>query len=165
MSRWTFVRRFLLFPLNVLQAVFGAGLVELALPRIQTTQPNMILLRGYLTSVAISLTSGYLIYRKWRRSEVLWVWTVGFLCFGSVFAILYFGDGSSASSLSFAFNQLSGLRCGEDTSSCKDWIVITIPLVRTAGYSAGGWLFAAWRQHGSENGGPTSARSRRNPAN
>jgi hypothetical protein len=118
--------------------VLGPAFIELTIPHIHATQLSTILWKEYLLSATISFLSGYFIYSKWLWREVLWVWAAGFAWFGLPALVLF-----SSSSLSFAFIQLSGLRCSESTSSCNDWIQFTIPFVRMACYSAGGWFFTA----------------------
>lgn len=156
-SRRRFIRPVLLFLLNVLQAVVGPTFVELAVPLLHATQLKAILWNEYLLSAAISAVCGYFIYRKWLWREVLWVWAAGFAWLGLPALVLL-----GSSGLSFAFSQLSGVRCGEDTSSCKDWIQFTIPFVRMVSYSAGGWVFIACGRYRRGTEGPRSLHDGKN---
>lgn len=158
MSLRRFIRRFLVFILNVLQAVFGPAFIELTIPHIHATQITTILWKEYLLSAIISFLSGYFIYRKWLWREVLWVWVAGLAWFGLPALVLF-----SSSGLSFAFRQLSGLRCAENSSSCNTWLEFTIPFARLACYSAGGWVFVACARYGREIEGGARVAERSNP--
>lgn len=123
------------FVLHLLVAVFATRMVESQLPFLLhlVDRRNLVLMED-CRGAAIALLSGYLAGLRWEPRIGKWTWVAGLSIFGwhALPALLHHD------SLNIEF---SGGACLSNpaSSECSNWMLYTLPLVRTVFYSIGAY--------------------------
>jgi hypothetical protein len=139
-----------LFLLNVVIASIATNVLVAPFARIDVNAiASSILKRDFLNAVA-AIALGYFVYHRWQPVSSRWVWLAGIFWFGRrafafwleqrAVSVMYQGH--------TIYWEMSGAGCNFDMQSCHDWIVYTLPLIRTTFYSAGAFYCSYVRKHG-----------------
>jgi hypothetical protein len=135
-----FVRTTGLYLLNLVVAAVVTDM--LASPFLHTASDGTMatMLKRDVVNGLAAFGLGYFVYRRWRQGSSKWVWVAGFCWFGQRAVRLWFAP--SPFGILYpdhtVFRQLSGSGCNSEMiQSCSDWIVYTLPLLRTTFYSFG----------------------------
>jgi len=129
-------RTIVAFLLNLANAIFGPGVMELAiLPNIGFSRSVVAWqARAWLFSISMAALLGYFTARKWSPRTALWVWTLPV-------ATLAIGGVTLASAGISFWRQFIAPDCLNDLQSCREFLTYTIPAVRGVAYSAAAWFW------------------------
>jgi len=134
------IRTFVMFLLNLANAIFGTGLLEpFILPNIGFSRSLAEWeVRAWVFSITLAALLGFLTFRRWRQRSAMWVWTlpVAFLAFG---AMAYAGREGSVMGGDSLWKHFIAPNCS-DRQSCRDFLIFIVPLARSVAYSAAAWL-------------------------
>jgi len=149
LSQWT--RTAGLFVLNFFVAAVFTYALSRPFIRFSSAAIVQSIWRNNIFDAIAAFGLGYFVYRRWGSSTSKWVWVPALLWFtqraitfwfeNRTFRVLH-GDHT-------IYWEMSGAGCVFDRQACSDWIVYTIPLIRTAFYSAGALFCAEYRRHES----------------
>jgi hypothetical protein len=138
------VRESGMFLLNLLLASVLPGILTSPFTHFDREALHASMYREALVTAITACGLGYFVYRGWRPVASKWVWVGGLCWFGQravrfwfdqrAFSILYRGH--------TIYWEMSGTGCDFDMQSCTDWMVYTIPFLRTIFYSLG--AFCCW---------------------
>jgi hypothetical protein len=132
-----------LYLTHLLTALFITAIVTTAIERAYRPRTALgTVQREWILSIACAAAIGLLMFRTWKWRPAMWVWVLPTLWFGLNILLLMNRFGG-------AWYYLSGVACAEGfarPSSCIEWLLATIPFIRTIAYSlgtlAGAYLFA-----------------------
>jgi hypothetical protein len=134
------IRTFFAFLLNLATAIFGTALLEsFILPNIGFSRSVAEWeVRAWVFSFTLAALLGFLTFRQWPQESAMWVWTlpVAFLTFG---ALAYMGQEGSVIGGDSFWKHFIAPNCS-DRQSCRDFLIFTVPLARSVGYSAAAWV-------------------------
>jgi len=134
------------FLLNVLNASIVSGILSSPFTHFGRDSIHAAILRDQLSNALAAFGLGYFVYRTWRPTASKWVWIAGLCWLGQravrfwyeqrTFSVIHVYQGPSI------FWEMSGNGCEFNYQSCHDFMVYTIPFLRTIFYSIG--AFCCW---------------------
>jgi hypothetical protein len=130
-------RGVVVFLLNLANAIFGTAVMESAiLPHIGFSRSVVEWeARAWLFSVTMAALLGYFTAKKWSPRSAKWVWTlpVAVLAFG---VLMYLANGGVS-----PWRHFIAPDCSNDRQSCRDFLIFTLPMVRSVAYSVAAWFW------------------------
>lgn len=132
--------------LNLIISIIGTAIVETPLLRIfHADTIHAVLIREYLLSAIVAGLIGFFVGMWWRSQTAKWLWIVGILWFALRALPLVFADLPGG-----LLNQFSGASCSAGVASpgCMNWLIITVPAIRTVFYSVGSLLCSCFASVG-----------------
>jgi hypothetical protein len=133
-----YVRSVGLFVLNLIAAIFGTAVIEVPIGQLYYPRTiNAVLLKGNLLSAACGFAIGFFVFRRWSPGMARWIGLFGVAWF-ILGACVDINHGS-------VWSRMSGMECSEGLHAghCMNWIIFSLPAIRTVFYSAGAWV--CWR--------------------
>jgi hypothetical protein len=134
------------FLVNLVNASIISGILASPLMHFGRDSIHTAILRDELINALAAFGLGYFVYRTWRSAESKWVWIAGLCWFGQrairfwyeqrTFSVIHVYQGPSI------YWEMSGSGCEFNYQSCSDFMVYTIPFLRTIFYSLG--AFCCW---------------------
>lgn len=134
------------FVLNLAAAVFGPAVIESSVWR---TLPRASSFTGieakeWLLGLTGAALLGFFIPRRWPSRSAVWVWIAPVLFF-ALGALAYSGRGKNSVLVNDGFwKHFFAPDCSEK-SSCRDYLVFTVPAARAAAYSVAAWMSLRFR--------------------
>ncbi len=130
------LRAALVYFLNLLVAAVGTD--ALGSPFYHLFHPKTLqapLVRESFINPVVAFGAGCFVFYRWRPAPAKWIWVSGVCWFGLQ---VFLTPGGTQRPV---FSDVSGVTCFSDPGAvnCSNWVVITIPLLRTVFYSAGAW--------------------------
>jgi hypothetical protein len=128
------------FILDLFTATIGPAIVEAELWRFHS--PHAIVVKEWFLSITLAAFMGYLMYRTWKSNTSKWVWILPALWFG--FGVIAYSGRPLAHSVlgqgDGFWAHFSGVSCGIEPTSCRDFYSFAVPFVRAISYSGGARL-------------------------
>jgi len=130
-----------IFILDLLGAVLVPAILESTIWRILPVHTALgIVVKQWCFDVTVAAFMGFMMYRSWRSATSKWAWILPALWF-AFRALPYAAHEQGVLSASGGFwAHFSGASCAAQMSNCPDFLVFSVPLIRSVAYSASAWL-------------------------